>query len=194
MDKIEITKQRVEAAYEIADESTKRMLIKLFGEKAVKPEKPDYSDYRNIKSYEDACKALSIAPVGIYEDDDPDEIAYRKLKIISKALWGTFEPKPNASGNDAYWYPWFALYTRQEIKSMNDEDRGALLSAHAYGGTLAGFGYLVTNYRSSYAGASIGFRLCQETQEKARYFGRQFTKLWADYLLMNVDVKDEYVE
>ena len=38
---------------------------------------------------------------------------------------------------------------------------GALLSAYAVAGANAGFGYLTTNYRSSYASASIGFRLCR---------------------------------
>ena len=38
---------------------------------------------------------------------------------------------------------------------------GALLSAHAYTGAVAGFGYLNANYRSSNAGAYFGFRLCR---------------------------------
>ena len=63
--------------------------------------------------------------------------------------------------------------------------RGALLSATAYLGAYAGFGYLDTFVRSSDARASIGFRLCQETEEKARYFGTQFVELWAEYLAFN---------
>ena len=63
--------------------------------------------------------------------------------------------------------------------------RGALLSATADYGAGAGFGCLDTNYRSSNAAASIGFRLCQETEEKARYFGTQFVELWAEYLAFN---------
>lgn len=38
---------------------------------------------------------------------------------------------------------------------------GGLLSATAYSGASAGFGYLNTNFRSSYAYAHIGFRLCR---------------------------------
>ncbi len=38
---------------------------------------------------------------------------------------------------------------------------GALLSAVAYRGAVAGFGYLATDYRSSYAHAALGFRLCR---------------------------------
>lgn len=38
---------------------------------------------------------------------------------------------------------------------------GALLSANADNGARAGFGYLTAYYRSSYAHAAFGFRLCR---------------------------------
>ena len=71
---------------------------------------------------------------------------------------------------------------------MNPEQRGALLSAYAAPGATAGFGYLAASYRSSYADAALGFRLCQETEEKAKYFGQQFIELWAEYLKFNFTV------
>ena len=71
---------------------------------------------------------------------------------------------------------------------MNPEQRGALLSAYADYGALAGFGSLVAGHRSSYAYANVGFRLCQETEEKAKYFGQQFIELWAEYLKFNFTV------
>ena len=71
---------------------------------------------------------------------------------------------------------------------MNPEQRGALLSAVANNGAAAGFGGLGANSRSSGAGADIGFRLCQETEEKAKYFGQQFIELWAEYLKFNFTV------
>ena len=71
---------------------------------------------------------------------------------------------------------------------MNPEQRGALLSAGAFYGASAGFGYLYASTRSSYAHASLGFRLCQETEEKAKYFGQQFIELWAEYLKFNFTV------
>ena len=71
---------------------------------------------------------------------------------------------------------------------MNPEQRGALLSAGAYNGASAGFGCLNATNRSSYAAAHIGFRLCQETEEKAKYFGQQFIELWAEYLKFNFTV------
>ena len=71
---------------------------------------------------------------------------------------------------------------------MNPEQRGALVSATATGGALAGFGCLGAHFRSSYATAHFGFRLCQETEEKAKYFGQQFIELWAEYLKFNFTV------
>ena len=71
---------------------------------------------------------------------------------------------------------------------MNPEQRGALLSASASSGAAAGFGSLGANVRSSSAYAHIGFRLCQETEEKAKYFGQQFIELWAEYLKFNFTV------
>ena len=53
-------------------------------------------------------------------------------------------------------------------------------------GAGAGFGSLDAVSRSSYAIAYLGFRLCQETEEKAKYFGQQFIELWFDYLMFNV--------
>ena len=112
-----------------------------------------------------------------------------KLETISRALWGrNFQPKPDGEGSKVYWYPWFALWTKKEVEDMNPEQRGALLSADAHTGASAGFGCLTAAYRSSYADAALGFRLCQETEEKAKYFGQQFIELWAEYLKFNFTV------
>lgn len=201
MKKIEIEKAKLEAAYAVACGNTKTVLLALFGEEAVKPEKPDYSDYRNIKTYEDACIALGVDPINEADESlddlivkgiiEPRHIALMKLETISRALWGKdFEPIPDAEGSKIYYFPWFYLYTQSEIDNMDAEERGALLSAYANNGASAGFGCLGTNGRSSYSIAYIGFRLCQETGEKAVYFGKQFIKLWAEYLGYKFTVGD----
>lgn len=74
---------------------------------------------------------------------------------------------------------------------MSEEDRGALLGAGTNGGANAGFGFLSAYYRSSGADATIGLRLCQETEEKAKYFGVQFKEIWADYLAFNFTVENK---
>lgn len=205
---IEVTEKEVKAAFDAAKtDEMKSVLAALFC-KEPKDErvKPTLDNYRTIKSYEDACEALGVSPI-LSEDVDkalcaklPDHydfrktmpkhiIALMKLETISRALWGrNWEPMPNADGSQVMWYPWFALWTKDEIKELNDKQRGALLSASAIYGASAGFGYLYTITRSSTATAYIGFRLCQETDEKAAYFGQQFVELWADYLKFNFEV------
>ena len=202
--KIQIEKEKLQAAYKNACGCVKDAFEKLFGEDVLETAKPTLDDYKTIKSYEDACDVLGLSPI-LSENRNkalcaqfPDHydfrqnmpkhiIALMKLEIISRALWGkSFQPKPDAEGKEIYWYPWFALYTKDEVKQMSDEDRkstlGALFGGYAGNGASAGFGSLGAAYRSSSSNARIGFRLCQETQEKAEYFGRQFIELWAEYL------------
>ena len=120
----------------------------------------------------------------------------RKLETISRALWGrNWEPEPDAEGIDIFYWPLFALWMNKELNRMNDEEKGALLSASADDGAYAGFGCLGALTRSSYSDIYIEFRLCQETEEKARYFGgRNFVKLWAEYLQFNFDAGDFIIQ
>ena len=188
---IEVTEKEVKAAFDAAkSDEVKNVLAALF----CKPEdrvKPSLDDYKSIKTYEDACEALGEEPVGDLGDHvDKHIIALIKLETISRALWGKdWQPKPDPDGSKYFYYPWFALYTQSEMDSMNEEDRGALLGAFANYGALAGFGSLNANDRSSASNANIGFRLCQETEEKAKYFGIQFKEIWADYLAFNFTVE-----
>lgn len=208
--KIQIEKEKVQAAYKDACDGVREMLIKMFGKEVCEAAKPTLDDYKTIKSYEDACEVLGLTPI-LSENRNkvlcaqfPDHydfrqnmpkhiIALMKLEIISRALWGkNFQPEPDAEGKKTYWYPWFALYTKKEIESMSEEDRksirGALFGGVASYGANAGFGCLDANTRSSFSSATLGFRLCQETPEKAAYFGKQFIELWAEYLAFGFKV------
>lgn len=181
---IEVTENDVKAAFQAAKtDEMKEVLAALF----CKREAPTLDNYKTIKSYEDACEALGVSPIQPEKMNVSKHIvALMKLETISKALWGKdFDPKPDPKGEKCFWYPYFALYTQDEIEGLNEAQRGALLSAAAGCGTCAGFGFLSTTYRSSIACAYFGFRLCQETEEKAQYFGTQFIELWAEYLSYN---------
>jgi hypothetical protein len=200
--KVEIEESKLQTAYANACGGVKDFMESLFGKKIFETAKPTLDDYETIRTYEDACVALkqdairvesvngdtaTVLTNGGDRVDMPSHIvALMKLETISRALWGkNFQPQPDAEGSKIYWYPWFALYTKDEIERMDDEDKGALLSASAHNGANAGFGFLRTDIRSSYAYAYLGFRLCQETSEKAKYFGQKFIKLWAEYLQFN---------
>lgn len=191
---IEVTEKEVKAAFDAAkSDEVKNVLAALF----CKPEdrvKPSLDDYKSIKTYEDACEALGEEPVEGSLGDHVDKhiIALIKLETISRALWGKdWQPKPDPDGSKYFYYPWFALYTQSEMDSMSEEDRGALLGADADLGANAGFGFLSADHRSSHSTADIGFRLCQETEEKAKYFGVQFKKIWADSLAFNFTVENK---
>ncbi len=63
-----------------------------------------------IKTFEDACNETGDDPKAEhFNTGAPDEIAYRKLKVIIKALnegwapdWGNL--------NERKWFPWFSQY------------------------------------------------------------------------------------
>lgn len=199
MKTIEVTEKEVKAAFEVAKtDEMKNVLKALF----CKDEegKPNLDDYTSIKTYEDACEALGVEPIfnepnpimnlyGVEYEVEPHIIALMKLETISRALWGkTWKPEPDADGSKWFYYPVFTLYTQQEIENMDEDKRGGLLSASAIDGANAGFGFLGTHTRSSVATATYGFRLCQEDSEKAKYFGRQFLELWAEYLKFGFEV------
>lgn len=180
---IEVTENDVKAAFQAAKtDEMKEVLAALF----CKREAPTLDNYKTIKSYEDACEALGVPTIKPDMNLPKHVVALMKLETVSKALWGkNFDPMPDPKGEKCFWYPYFALYTQDEIEGLNEAQRGALLSAGAYYGTGAGFGFLGTSGRSSLASANVGFRLCQETEEKAQYFGTQFIELWAEYLSYN---------
>ena len=191
--KIEVSESNLKAALELADESTKKVLVALFGK--IEPtdnNKPSLKDYKTIRSYEDACKALgeSVDEETLSEAGVPKHIiAQMKLELICKALWGgEVKVYPDPTGERVYWYPWFALYNQNEIDNMNDKQRGCLLSATAGTGAIAGFGCLGALSRSSHPSAYSGFRLCLDTEEKAEYFGKQFLELWAEAIAFNFSV------
>lgn len=209
---IEINSANYDAAYAMADEQTRKVLAVLCGrsDETTAPAKPapTLSDYTTIRSYEDACVALGIEPTLnkslIVRNGDSVEdlfelpkhiVAQMKLETICRALWGgEVKVYPDPKGERTYWYPWFALYTKDEMERMNKEQRGALLSAGATHGASAGFGYLSAHSRSSYSHAGSGFRLCLDTEEKAEYFGKQFVELWAEAIAFNFTVGEHITE
>lgn len=188
--KIEFEKSMLEAAYNVACDNTKEVLITLFGEENCKPSKatPTLDDYKTIQDYADACVALGCAPidegalrsVGVRKGI----IALIKLETISRALWGrNYQPQPDAKGESRFYFPWFALWTENEIRSTSELVYIPITDAL---GRPAGFGFANTYDAPSDAHARVGSRLWQESSEKAKYFGQQFIGLWFDYLMCNV--------
>lgn len=177
---IEVTENDVKAAFQAAKtDEMKEVLAALF----CKREAPTLDNYKTIKSYEDACEALGVPTIQPDMNLPKHVVALMKLETVSKALWGkNFNPMPDTEGETCYWYPYFAIYTKEQIECLTEATRGTLLSASAIGSSIAGFGCYNVDNRVSSVFAQLGFRLCQETKEKAQYFGTQFIELWAEYL------------
>lgn len=186
---MEIKKENLVAAYNTADDSGKKMLQALFPEAQF--ETPQTADNRpvteRIKTFADAAKAVGINDPEDWEDGysdvEPDILAYFKLRIIVQALnegW-----KPQFTTEEWRYYPWFWLYTEQEIEDMDEDEKNnrRMMNTGDYVTDYAGFGCARSAYVPSNADASLGSRLCLKTPELATYCGKQFIGIWADYLL-----------
>lgn len=158
-----------------------------------------------VKTYKDACKILGKDPLEKYIDKTVelengekfvsysipiDEVAYIQLKTIIEALnegW-----KPQLKEDEYRWYPWFYLYTKEEIERKSKTDlkrqRGLLLGGAADGGAFCGFAYVSSYAR---AGAYLGSRLCLKSEELADYCGKQFIEIWFTYLFPDHEIKQK---
>ena len=126
MSELKITQEKVTAAFSEANDCPKAIsiLTALFGK-----QKPDYTDYHNIKTYEDACEAIGVKPIVrlLVEDEDGHKeevadiahLAYIKLCTIARAL--NNDPNFPRFTKDEYRYtPWFYLYNQKEIDEIKD--------------------------------------------------------------------------
>ena len=168
MSELKITQEKVTAAFSEANDCPKAIsiLTALFGK-----QKPDYTDYHNIKTYEDACEAIGVKPIVrlLVEDEDGHKeevadiahLAYIKLCTIARAL--NNDPDFPRFTKDEYRYtPWFYLYNQKEIDEMDEEDRNQLVlwGGNAGNGASCGLACADSDYDWSnsyaYGGAYCG--------------------------------------
>jgi len=113
-----------------------------------------------VKTYADACAEIGANPMD--EDElkemgfTDDEICYRKIKTITRALNEGWIPDWNNS-NQYKWAPYFDL-------------------------SSSGFVFNATYYRYTSAYAGNGSRLCFKSDELATYVGKQFTELYKGFI------------
>lgn len=161
------------------------------------PNTPNLKDYKTIKTYDDACTALGekIDEAALTNTGVPKHIiALMKLELVCKALCGgEVKVYPDPNGNRTYYYPWFALYAKDEVERMDNEEMGFLLPVSADYCATADWRFATAVFRSSYSITHCGSRLCLDTYQKAIYFGTQFLGLWKEYLAYNFKV-GEYLK
>ncbi len=125
--------------------------------------------YTDIKSFEDACKALNISSVlpdvsMLPQEEQKAITAHYQLVIIAKALNGDW--KPNWNNYDEYkYYPWFDMETYNDGRE-ND-----------------GFSFCDCGF--SCAASHVGSRLCFSSSKIAKYAGQTFLPLYKDYFVKN---------
>ena len=184
---IKVNKESLLDAYRNSGSEARDVLMKLFPEMDFRSSLPVIE---RIKTWDDVVRELCYDPVERLLDHtergdgfnfEPDEIAYIKLKAIAQVLNEGWTPQFTI--NEYRWFPWFVLYTKEEIDTMNEEQRSRVVLrsffyASAYGGVACAFAY----YDSSYAYTYFGSRLAFKTKELAAYAGKQFIDIWADFV------------
>ncbi len=201
------TEQDIIKAYNIAKEtgadSTCKVLEALFPDVDFKP-KDNRPVTERIKTFEDARRELGenhpfVETYNVFEHDVrasvggeflTDIAAYLKIRIIVEALnegW-----KPQFTEDEYRWYPWYYLYTDEELAEKSEEwkqantildlhDRRRVVGrssniAYAYGGLV----FALANYASSNSVTSYGARLALKSEALAAYAGKQFIEIYAD--------------
>lgn len=175
----EDTKQAEEAARRLAGEVSGRVVDLSFDEVA-ESHKIDIPKpiTERVKTFADACREVGTTEEEFNESCKaanltPDEVAYRKIKVIVKALNEGWEP--DFLSEEQYRYiPWFRV-----------SRRAVSVGGNAYNGANAGLVCVSTDRGSSDAYADIGARLCYKSRELAEYAGNQFIEIYHNYLLNN---------
>lgn len=153
MEILQIEKTTAKKLYPEAPDWFKSILIETFGKKYFEKKK-----FNEINTFLDACAELDILQTDVFnEKDTTDEIAYKKLKIIAKAINQGWIPDWNNT-DQKKWYPWFRM--------------------------SSGFGFDFTYYDYAGANTGVGSRLCFETKEKAEYAGKQFEEIYKQLLTL----------
>lgn len=197
---IEIQKDDVIAAYKNGSADNKEMLENLFGKEIFRPK----NIMDRVKTYEDACEVLDISPVlncpnlcicekhestaemhehfSFRQVLDKQAIAYLKLCVITSALNEGWTPQ--FTEDEYRYFPWFWLYTKEEIDRMSKEERNdvVLFGGHAYTGATAGFASAHSSDAPSTTHAYFGSRLCFKSAALAEYAGKQFAEIYFAFM------------
>lgn len=111
-----------------------------------------------IKTFEDACSEVGEDPEDDkFEEGAPDEIAFKKIKVIVRALNEGWTPDWNNNGQYK-WSPWFYLNS-------------------------PGFRFSFSLFSHSASYSASGSRLCFKSEELATYAGKTFLSLYQSLIV-----------
>ena len=193
MNEIKVSTENVHKAFHAAGDNPaiQELLINLFGKENVEPEQS--KDVRErIKTFSDAYNELGeehpycIAFDSIYQNDSVipsigDVYSYLKLRIICAALNEGWEPK--FTTDEYRWFPWFELFTQQELDDMSEERRSRVVARpYHYANVYGGVECASASDAASDAVTIYSSRLAFKSEELAEYCGKQFIDIWADFV------------
>ena len=109
-------------------------------------------------------------------------LAYMKLCIIAAALNEGWEPQ--FTTDECRYYPWFYLYTQEEIDKMDEEKKKSLwlFGGRSYDGAYCGLAHYGAYTAWSASDTLVSALLAVKSEPLADYFGKQFIDIWADYI------------
>ncbi len=158
--KVEINKEKAKKLYPKSEDWFKAELEEAFGKDCFRKK-----DFRDIKTFEDACKELELDPSEVFScSDTSDEIAYMKLKAVIRAINQGWIPDWNNS-DEKKWWPYFNF--------------------------SSGFGFSYADYNYDNTNTNVSSHLCFESEEKAVHAGKTFIKLFEEFIDKNYTPKEE---
>ena len=148
-----IDEKNVRQVYAEAGTQLKKQIEEIFPKELISGKITD-----RVKTFEDACAVLNI-DIDWFDSqtqfDSPDELAFKKMKIIVRALNEGWTPNWDNS-NERKWFPWFYLDNPSGFR----------------------FGDSLYAYSSSHSAG--GSRLCFKTEELCNYAAKQFLPIYKD--------------
>ena len=187
---VTLTLEKAKEFYNSGNEALKKVALQAF---TVEELKSVY--FRDIKTFEDACKALNmslkyvecdIIRLSKAEDKLGNHlIAIYELDIIRKALNGA-DWKPKMTEGNIY-YGWVRFYIPNKKPSDSktiaafkaDGQKYLLVGGFADYGYRDGLGYFSSGSGYGASGAVLGL-LCCKSSEIAQYMSEQFSKIIFD--------------
>ena len=151
METLKLDKATAIKIYKKASKEIQQILVATFGESTLTGNVMD-----RVKTFEDACQEAGVKPGSVYTAlDAPDEVAFKKLKLIIKVINEGWVPDWS-NINQRKWWPWFNLSSGFGFDDSHD------------------------HYANTYT--TVGSRLCFENEEKCTYVAKQFIDLYEEFL------------
>ena len=142
--------------------------------------------WERIKTVEDAIAYTGMTLPENIEDLPLDVQAMLKLRIVCAAYnelkADQLDQFPKFTTDEYRYYPWFYLYTQEEIDAMKEEERSRVLGRSVFSASASAFvAYAYACSAASVSFAFVGGRLCFKTEKLASECGKRFAKLWGQF-------------